>query len=330
MAKNPLFSAYRQGENRVTSSMLAVFERIDLSLLEGLLTAATGDAGGIQMVSFVNQPAGEGASVPDARISASFAYWFEVKTTRAALRVDQLREHVRNLGKTGGDERLFVITPDASKPKCIDALCDNRVIWFDFKSLSSAIDEVLDDAKALLPEQTRFLLRELQALLIEEGLLDTADVVIVAARLAYPEYSQHNAYVCQPNRSFREGLTHLGFYTDSAIRPEVPRIRWREEAVPFTKTEADRRRGGNEFDKRIAELIDTLPRVSSRQEGSEYQVFLLSAPDSPDTVRLQAPIVNDQRSAAGQLVAWTMGQRYVSLEALRRPETRSTSDLDRS
>jgi hypothetical protein len=51
MAKNPLFSAYRQGENRVTSSMLAVFERIDLSLFETLLAAAAGETGAIQMVS---------------------------------------------------------------------------------------------------------------------------------------------------------------------------------------------------------------------------------------------------------------------------------------
>jgi len=82
MTKSPLFSTYRQGENRVTSSMLAVFERIDLSLLETLLAGAAGEAGAIQMVSFVNQPVGMGASVPDARISASFAYWFEVKTVK--------------------------------------------------------------------------------------------------------------------------------------------------------------------------------------------------------------------------------------------------------
>jgi len=55
MAKNPLFSTYRQGENRVTSSMLAVFERIDLSLLEEILAAAAGEAS-LEMVSFTNQP----------------------------------------------------------------------------------------------------------------------------------------------------------------------------------------------------------------------------------------------------------------------------------
>jgi hypothetical protein len=83
MAKNPLFSTYRQGENQVTSSMLAVFERIDLSLLETILAAAAGEAS-LQMVSFTNQPPGR-RSVPDARISARFAYWFEVKIVRSAL-----------------------------------------------------------------------------------------------------------------------------------------------------------------------------------------------------------------------------------------------------
>src|SRR5438552_7707570 len=82
MTKSPLFSTYRQGENRVTSSMLAVFERIDLSLLETLLAGAAGEAAG-DPDGELRQSAGRyGASVPDARISASFAYWFEVKAVR--------------------------------------------------------------------------------------------------------------------------------------------------------------------------------------------------------------------------------------------------------
>lgn len=110
MTKNPLFSTYRQGENRITSSMVAVFERIDLSLLETLLAAASGEAS-LQLVSFVNQPVGKGASVPDARISARFAYWFEVKTARNALDARQRAEHVKNLDETVANERLFVVTP---------------------------------------------------------------------------------------------------------------------------------------------------------------------------------------------------------------------------
>lgn len=143
MAKNPLFSTYRQGENRVTSSMLAVFERIDLSLLETILAAAAGEASP-QMVSFTNQPPGR-RSVPDARISAWFAYWFEVKTARNALGARQLADHLAILGDDGGDERLFVVTPDAEQPDAIATLSDARVVWFNFRSLSDAIDAAVSD-----------------------------------------------------------------------------------------------------------------------------------------------------------------------------------------
>ena len=124
MSKNPLFSTYRQGENRVTSSILAVFERIDLSLLETVLAAAAGESS-LQTVTFTNQPPGSGHSVPDARISARFAYWFEVKTTCGAVNGHQLREHLTSVGD-GGEERLFVITPDAEQPEVITTLDDAR------------------------------------------------------------------------------------------------------------------------------------------------------------------------------------------------------------
>src|SRR5437016_1475814 len=115
MPKNPLFSTYRQGENRVTSSMLAVFERIDLSLLETVLAAASGESS-LQMVSFSNQPAGQGHSVPDGRLAARFAYWFEVKTTPRALGAAQLVELIENLADGGGAPRS-VVRPARHRPR---------------------------------------------------------------------------------------------------------------------------------------------------------------------------------------------------------------------
>ena len=43
MSASPLFSSYRTGENRVTGSMLAVFERIGFGLLEEILRIASRD-----------------------------------------------------------------------------------------------------------------------------------------------------------------------------------------------------------------------------------------------------------------------------------------------
>jgi hypothetical protein len=90
MTLNPLFSTYRGGENRVTSSMLAVFERVGVATLETLLGAAIGETS-LSLVQFRNQAAGpHKASVPDAAISARFTYLFEVKTERGALDRGQL------------------------------------------------------------------------------------------------------------------------------------------------------------------------------------------------------------------------------------------------
>lgn len=36
-------------------------------------------------------------------------------------------------------------------------------------------------------------------------------------------YLRNGAYVCKPNRAFkRPDLTHLAFYADTAVQPEVP------------------------------------------------------------------------------------------------------------
>jgi hypothetical protein len=147
--------------------MLAVFERIDISLLEAILASAAGESS-LSMVTFTNQPPGKGHSVPDARISARFAYWFEVKTTHNALGARQLTEHLANLGNDG-DDRLFVVTPDAEQPAVVARLADRRIVWFNFKSLHDAIERSSMDPEGGVSEQQRFLLRELQALMIDEA-----------------------------------------------------------------------------------------------------------------------------------------------------------------
>ena len=328
MSKNPLFSTYRQGENRVTSSMLAVFERIDLALLEHLLAAASGESA-LQTVTFVNQPPGQGASVPDGCIAAHFAYWFEVKTTRDGVRKEQLRQHLKNLPDSGGDQRLFVVTPDAATPEAIKAIRDPRVLWFSFAALSDAIEAALSETRNLVSEQARFLLRELQALLTVDGLVDTDDVVVVAARDAHPEYREVAAYVCQAGRAFRSGLTHMGFYAAGQIQVELPAILGREDDVIFSRSEARRRRRrGRDRDRGIAALIETLLDNGTRVEGQAYQVFLLTPIGDPRTVRLETPIQSDTRTESGRPWAWTLGQRYAKLSRLTAPGVRFTSQLE--
>ncbi len=156
-------------------------------------------------------------------MSAHFDYWFETKTSPNALGAIQLSEHHKNLSEGAKHERLFIVTPDSERPTALDALGDERVIWFNFRAMSDAIDEMLDDDTTFVGEQTRFLLRELQQLFAEDGLLDIADTVIVAARFAWGEYNSQGKYICQADRSFRPGLTHGG--EDPRSAPRVDHVR---------------------------------------------------------------------------------------------------------
>lgn len=328
MANSPLFSTYRGGENRVTSSMIAVFQRLELSLLERLLGAVAQESA-LQLVAFVNQPAGVGASVPDARMSAQFDYWFETKTVPNALGQKQLSEHYKNLTPGAKHERLFIVTPDPEKPAALDALDDERVIWFNFRTMSDAIDEILDDTTTFVGEQTRFLLRELQQLFIEDGLLDVADVVVVAARFAWDEYKDHGVYICQPDRSFRPGLTHMGFYAHGAIQPLIAKI-LDQRAQPFTFDDdaVQQLKAGDAIEQRIASVIEVSLAGGARSSGQPYRVFVLSYPDDDDTVTLTAAITNTTKAASGRAFAWTMGQRYTRLSALTKPGITTTTELE--
>jgi hypothetical protein len=238
----------------------------------------------------------------------------------------QLAEHLSNLDDEG-EERLFVITPDAQQPEVITAFGDPRVVWFSFRSLHEAIDSVAKDPAGLMPEQARFLLRELQALLVEDGLVDNDDVVIVAARFAYPEYLKHSVYICQDGRAFRDGLTHMGFYANAAIQAHVPCIRHREDHVMFTLDEATARKASSGTDRMLGEIIETALAAGTREAGKQYQIFLLSEPEDPETVCLARPIENDTVSESGRSWAWTLGQRYVSLTGLTQADIAVTSDL---
>lgn len=331
MPSTPLFSTYRQGENRVTSSMLAVFERVGLSVTETILARASGEST-LETVVFTNQHSTGKGIVPDARIAADFTYLFEVKTTRNAIQdPEQLTGHLQFLDEESGKKTskrfLFVLTPDPVRPQIVEELADMRVVWFNFAALHDAITEVLDDALSAPSERDRFLLRELQALFEAEGLITHDDVVVVAAGIAHGEYLESSAYICQPDRFFRPGLTHLGFYAGGAIQPQIARVHARESRVLFTYAEADRRKtqGGNEA--RIGEIIRWALDTEVREEGEEYMVFLLSGPEDADTVRLSAPLVNDKVASSGRPWAWTMSQGYTSLVALTRPGVSRTSDL---
>lgn len=326
MPKGPLFSTYRQGENRVTASLMAVFERIDLSKVERILAAASEDSA-LQLFSFENQAHSQhSTSVPDARIGANFSLWFETKTVPGAVRDDQVIAHLEHLQQGSGLERLFLLTPDAEEPAIVRAIDDPRLKWISFRALSQAIDSVLADDRELVSEKEELLLRELQALFEVDNLLgDPRQVVVVPAGNAYADYQKVSAYLCQPGRPFKP-VERLAFYCRGQIEREVPMIRHIADEIVFSPEQAEALRATNApFCVEIADLIERSVELGIRPAGSLEKVFLLSGPDDPATMKLDQPIHNDATDANGRNVAWVMMQRYVSTVALTKAKV--TSEL---
>jgi hypothetical protein len=311
-----IFSTYSTGENRVTASFLAVIRSLSLDRIQRLLGALL-EQPEFELVRFDNQPAKGGMGVPDAIIQSSIRIFVETKIARNRVDAQQIKRHLKRLDEvTELNALVLVLTPDDTRPTVLDSFNERRVAWTSFAALDQAIDEMLDDKYEVVSEREAFLLRELQNMLMAEGLIVSAtDVVVVAARNAWPEYNELHAYVCQPNRPFQH-VDRLGFYSKGQVYPLVPKILESRDEVTMTK---------GVYDGVLGSLVTRLIDEKRRTEGESFKVLILSAPDSPDTLKLPRPIRNDMRSEAGKVTAFTMGQRYVSSEALMKAKT--TSDL---
>lgn len=313
---NSIFSTYSTGENRVTASFLAVLRSLSLDRIQRLLAALL-EQSEFELVRFENQPSKGGRGVPDAIIHASIRLLLETKIERASIAVPQIKRHLERLDAANEAAKvLLVITPDEVRPEVFETLRDERVVWSSFAALDQAIDEMLDDKYEVTSEREAFLLREFQNMLAAEGVLASDnDVVVVAARDAWPEYNQIHAYVCQPNRPFQQ-VSRVAFYSKGQIYPRVPRILERHDDVVMV---------AGEYPGMLGELVERLIKEQRREEGGRYKILMLSAPDSPETLRLPGPVLNNLKSKSGKPTAFTMGQRYVASERLLVAKT--TSDL---
>ncbi len=142
-------------------------------------------------------------------------------------------------------------------------------------------------------------------------------LVVAGGKIAVVDYLRYSAYICQPERSFRD-VERMGFYRNGQIEPFFPRIRYRRMNLDWTQANAAAlRQTGAALDTEIAELIErTLSDPGDpRHEGQPYQVFLLTQQDDPQTLTIAQPI---RHRTLGRGTGWTQGTRYTSEDALRR------------
>jgi hypothetical protein len=283
-----------------------------------------------QLVRFQNQPAKGGKGIPDGEIGSSCRLLLETKLVRNGLDREQLERHLERLGTTNEkDQMVLVLTPDDIHPNLITEINDERLVWSSFAALNQAIDELLSgekNEKEVISEREEFLLRELQKMLIAEGLIGSSkEVLVIPARQAWEFYKQHHVYSCPSGRAFQP-VKYIAFYSGNEIRPLVPKIL----DEPSDPVIVERGKYQGRLGEVVNEMLDryekgTLPAGWDLGPGRHLKVFLLSAPDATETIKLTQPIINDLTSSNGQRIAFTQNRRYVSLEALRK--AKKTSEL---
>lgn len=311
-----LFSTYRGGENRVTSSILAVLRSLSLDRFQRLLGGLVGLSND-DLVRVEDQPSRGGSGIPDGEIRASMRIIIETKRHAQEFDKNQLQRHMARFhGDNHTVQRLLCLSRHSSRPPELDDLGDPRVCWASFADLETAIADILSEDE-IVSEREGFLLQELRVFLEAEGLLRIpTDVLIVAAGSAWREYLATSGYFCQPNRSFRPS-SRLAFYTGNAVRERVPAIiEWHDDVVFEPGLHSGE----------LGKLVDRALASGIRHPGDRNKVLVLSSPDDSRTLQLKAPITNDKVDRHGRRTAFTMGAAKYTYES-RVVAAATTSEL---
>lgn len=129
-------------------------------------------------------------------------------------------------------QRLLVVTPDVERLPAVDELGDPRVVWTSFTDFSAALRSAASRShdwdepnRPIANDRERELISELVQFLKVEKLTESVDdqVLVVAARIAFDEYTRHGVYFCQPYRSFRR-CSRIACSSTGAIQPVIPRV----------------------------------------------------------------------------------------------------------
>ena len=329
-----IFSTYSQNENRVTSTLLAVFERINTNTLTNILQGIMED-NNVQLTVFDNQVKTDKTNtVPDGEISSSFKYLIETKIKSETVDTAQIKGHLKLLEEAPyDDKRLIVITNDREKPDKLNELNDQNIIyWCNFDSIFDSISNIIENDR-LISEREKYLLEELKIFITEEDLLSediSNKILVVPASIAYQHYLDYKVYVCQPNRSFQPS-TYMAFYSKNTLYKEVPKILATIEAFDLINgdikdAKIEFKNGAKETDikQRLADFTKIV-RERNWKLTPENKITFLSRGEEEGTY-IHKDIANDKLSSSGRRTAFVQGQRYIDLEKLKRANT--TTDLE--
>jgi hypothetical protein len=330
---NSIFSTYSTGENRVTSTILAVFERLSLSTVTRILQILVGDLE-LSLIKYENQVRGTD-SVPDGRIRGIFDYSIETKIVTGDVKEKQIINHC--VGLKYDFSKLLVLTPDPVLPEILKGLmekeprCANRIIWANFDKMIEGISSVLEESILLL-DREKFLLSELRDFIFNEKLTSedfSKKILVVPAGAAWQVYKKYHVYKCQPNRFFRPS-SYMGFYADGEIKKHFPKILGYVENIniqtgDLANVEIFPVNNANKEEIR-KKLIKIKESLKPDEWDEESKFIVLSDIDSEETFQNDYPIRNDKTSYSEKPTAFVQKQTYLNLDDLS--GKRFTSELE--
>ncbi len=323
-----IFSTYSQGENRVTSTIIAVFERLNPNTLSTILAKIIGEDT-FELVKFENQvKKGENSSIPDARIYSNFELFIETKIKIDSVDERQIENHLSYL--TNDYSKLLLLTPDLIKPFRGD---DSRIIWSNFNTILEIIEILLLDQFSIT-ERERFLLRELKIFLENSDVLseDPNNIVtVVAAKDAFAEYLQTGLYICQQNRKFKLSK-YFGFYLNGEIQVYFPEILGFIDDFNFSSDNIynlndSEFKGLNRDLKELQKRIDDYVNSNTKKRIGYYKIIVLSKHDDIRTLKRSKGIKNDKISKNGTITAFTQGHTYCDINSLLFESNKYTSQI---
>jgi hypothetical protein len=152
-------------------------------------------------------------------------------------------------------------------------------------------------------------------------------VLVVDSRLDYARFQAHGSVVFDPTRVLDDDVTHVAFYADAAIRPEVALLLADYRSLLVQPETANQlQESGRPSDVRAAEIVRQVLLRDDALLDRTVRLLLLSRADDPETVVLPQPVQND-RQFKDRPLAWTVGPRFTRFDALASgPAT--TSELE--
>lgn len=321
---NSIFSTYNTAENRVTSTILAVLERLNTLTVTQLLQILMEDST-IELIQYENQVKSSD-SIPDGRIRGLVDYIIETKIVPNSIKKKQILHHCNYLKYDFS--KLLVLTPDLEFPKELKEIIEvkktlgEKIIWTNFDKIIEGIDTVIEE-QVLLLDREKFLLLELKEFIIQERLIaeDYSNrVLVVPAGYAWKLYQDSSVYVCQANRTFKKS-SYQGFYADGEIKEYFPKILGYVDSLNIYSDNLDEinveTENGTERRIVIEKLKEIKSSISEEVWNKNHKYIILTDMDDKRTFVNDNPIKNDKTSYSNKRTAFVQNQTYLDLDNLK-------------